>query len=140
MPLALTEGACVHSSSHLPVSGYATYRAIATALGHLSPSFVPDLTNTEPPIQFPPQPSWLDGSIVSFDPLGHLAPYQFGSTYPGVDIRNSASITRAHLKIGELDDAVRAGRIPVDGKIVIRSQAPSTGATDQGAPDMPCLC
>ena len=62
--------------------------------------------------------------IVTLDPWGHRAQLDFKKQIDaGIDIRPTISITRAHLKIAELDDAVRAGRIHIDGKIVIPSSA-----------------
>jgi hypothetical protein len=39
----------------------------------------------------------------------------------GLDIRPSISVTKAHIKLSELDEAVRSGKIPIDGKIVLGS-------------------
>jgi len=66
---------------------------------------------------------------VSFDPWGHLVPEVFKHEIEdlGLDVRPSIAITKAHLKMSELDDAARKGTIEVDGSIVLRSQ-PLTGA------------
>lgn len=78
-----------------------------------------------------PNPSWFDpDKIVTLDPWGHLAQVVFKSQIEaGIDIRPSISITRAHLKIAELDEAAKLGRLQVDGKIVIPSEA-ATMATE----------
>lgn len=98
-------------------------------MGSLSPSHKPDYSKTEPPVSIPPQPSWSDPSkIVSFDPWGHLVQGLFADEevqgVKGLDIRPSIAVTKAHLKMSELDEAARRGEIEVDGKIVLKSRAP----------------
>ena len=39
-----------------------------------------------------------------------------------MDIRPSIAVTKAHLKMSELDDAARKGDIVVDGSIVLKSR------------------
>ena len=52
---------------------YGVYRALAIAAGKLSPVHRPDLTNTFPPVDIPPQAQWQGSErIVSIDPWGHL--------------------------------------------------------------------
>lgn len=104
---------------------YSTYRALSIATGSLNPNQRPDYTNTEPIFDVKPNPSWFDPSkICTIDPWGHLAQVEFKDQIDkGIDIRPTLSITRAHLKIAELDDAARKGRLAVDGKIVIKSIA-----------------
>ncbi|TFK34396.1 GTP cyclohydrolase N terminal-domain-containing protein [Crucibulum laeve] len=109
---------------------YSIYRALSIAMGALDPTHKPDYSNTEPPVDIPPNPAWFDASkIVSFDPWGHLVPSVFNSlsspsaTYPaGLDIRPSIAVTKAHLKMSELDDAARKGELKVDGSIVLQSR------------------
>jgi len=51
-----------------------------------------------------------------------MAPQLFKKEFDeGIDIRPTISATKAHIKMPELDEAVRAGRIQIDGKIVQRS-------------------
>lgn len=46
----------------------------------LDPNHKPDYTNTHPPFDIPPQPSWFDkDKIVSLDPWGHMAQTIFKS-------------------------------------------------------------
>lgn len=40
----------------------------------------------------------------------------------GLDIRPSIAVTKAHLKMSELDDAARKGDMVVDGSIVLKSR------------------
>ncbi|EPQ26061.1 uncharacterized protein PFL1_06269 [Pseudozyma flocculosa PF-1] len=103
---------------------YSVYRSLAVAMGQLNPNHRPDYTNTEPPFDIPPNPSWFDRSkIVAMDPWGHLAPQLFRSEFDaGIDIRPTASLTKAHIKMPELDTAQLAGTFPVDGKVVVKSQ------------------
>ena len=55
------------------------------------------------------------------DPYGHLAPWLFKDTMErdDVEIRPTIAITRAHMKVPELEESVRVGRLVPDGKICI---------------------
>lgn len=104
---------------------YSIYRALSIAMGSLSPTHKPDYSQTEPPVSIPPQPSWSDPTkIVSFDPYGHLVPTVFRKEIEedGLDIRPSIAVTKAHMKMSELDESARKGEIEVDGKIVLKSR------------------
>lgn len=82
----------------------------------------PDYTNTEPAAPLGPFPQWSDPKkIVAMDPLGHLAPWLY-KDYIGkedVEIRPTIAITKAHMKLPELEQSVREGRLKVDGKICL---------------------
>ena len=39
----------------------------------------------------------------------------------GLDIRPSIAVTKAHIKLSEIDESSRKGEIVVDGKIVLKS-------------------
>src|SRR5712671_2130272 len=99
---------------------YALYRALAVSSGALSPIARPDLTNTSPVIEVGPFPQWSEpGRIVSLDPWGHRIADDFRQEIgEGADIRPSIAITKARLTISELDEAVVAGRLKVDGTIM----------------------
>src|SRR5690349_12321448 len=99
---------------------YALYRALAVSSGTLNPIARPDLTNTAPVIEIGPFPQWSEaGRIVSLDPWGHRVAADFAAEIgEGVDIRPSIAITKARLTISELDGAVVAGRLKVDGAIL----------------------
>ncbi|KAI0373695.1 hypothetical protein BV20DRAFT_962265 [Pilatotrama ljubarskyi] len=104
---------------------YSIYRALAIAMGTLNPSHKPDYSKTEPAVPIPPQPSWSDPSkIVSFDPWGHLVPqvYKRELEELGLDVRPSIAVTRAHMKLTEIDEAVRKGSLTIDGKILLKSR------------------
>ncbi|EFE43365.1 hypothetical protein TRV_01875 [Trichophyton verrucosum HKI 0517] len=82
----------------------------------------PDFTNTEPATKIGPFPQWGDKKkIVAMDPWGHLAPWLFDElrTDHQLDIRPTIAITRAHMKLPELADSVRSGRLVPDGKICL---------------------
>jgi GTP cyclohydrolase II len=99
---------------------YAVYRALAVASGVLNPDHRPDFTNTAPTLLVGPYTSWADPEkIVSLDPWGALV----GEVYQdllaqGIDLRPTIAVTRAHIQMPELLEAVRQGRIKEDGAIV----------------------
>ena len=103
---------------------YSIYRAMACAQGNLDPRFRPDFTNTEPPYDIPAQPEWGDPMrICTLDPLGHLAQVLYKKQIAeGLDVRPTIAATKAHIKMPELDDAHRLGRLKLDGSIVMRSE------------------
>ena len=103
---------------------YSIYRALAIAMGTLNPLHKPDFSHTEPAVQIPPQPAWSDPSkIVSFDPWGHVVPQVFKHELEdlGLDVRPSIAVTRAHMKLSEIDETTRKGDLKVDGKILLKS-------------------
>lgn len=80
---------------------------------------------TEPPVDIPPNKAWFDiTKIVSFDPWGHLVPQVYRKEIAdlGLDIRPSIAVTKAHIKLSEIDECSRKGTIPIDGKIVLKSR------------------
>ncbi|KAG8982626.1 hypothetical protein FRB90_006664, partial [Tulasnella sp. 427] len=102
---------------------YSIYRALAIAIGTLDPTHKPNYSLTEPPVDIPFVPAWADPKkIVSFDPWGHLTPQVFKEqTDAGIDVRPSIAITKAHIKMSELDTAAANGALTIDGKIVLQS-------------------
>ncbi|HEY0835592.1 MAG TPA: GTP cyclohydrolase II [Azospirillum sp.] len=100
---------------------YAVYRALAVAAGQLSAHHVPDLTNTAPAEAIGPHPQWADPeAIVSIDPFGHVVSEAFKDHLErGVDVRPTIAVTKARIKVPELADAMRAGRLRPDGKILL---------------------
>jgi GTP cyclohydrolase II len=101
---------------------YAIYHALAVASKNLDIDHKPDFTNTEPAVTIGPFPQWSDPKkIVSMDPLGHLAPWLFKHYIDeeNVEIRPTIAITRAHMKLPELEASVKAGRLTPDGKICL---------------------
>jgi GTP cyclohydrolase II len=99
---------------------YGVYRALAVASGTLDPTHKADLTNTAPPVQIGPFPSWHNpDTIVSLDPLGAIAGEVFTDYSPDeYDILPTIAITKAHINIPELKDEIAQGRLTVDGKLL----------------------
>ena len=104
---------------------FAIYRALAITAGKLSPIHVPDLTNTTPVEKIGPHPQWASvDKIVSLDPWGHLVADVFaGQLAEGWDIRPTIAITKAHIQMPELRQAIDAGRLRPDGSILLKSGA-----------------
>ena len=100
---------------------YTVYRALSMASGKYSPTHRPDLHNTHSPVKIGPYPSWFDETkIVSLDPWGLDPSQNFPALFEkGYDIRPSIAVTQAHLQIPEIHDAIRAGRIKPDGKLIL---------------------
>lgn len=99
---------------------YSVYRALAVAAGSLDPLQRPDLTNTAPTHDIGPHPQWSQPTkIVSLDPFGAVISRVFSQhLQDGYDIRPTIAVTRAHLNLPELDEAVRLGRLQPDGKVL----------------------
>ncbi len=120
-PIIATLGNRTHRNAIGTHSGsYAVYRALAVASGSLERDHRADLTNTSPTATIGPHPSWgQTDKIVSLDPFGTLDNNLFAELRAdGYDIRPSIAITKAHINIPELQEAVEQGRIKVDGKIM----------------------
>ncbi|KAK0116438.1 Uracil-regulated protein 1, variant 2 [Cadophora gregata] len=101
---------------------YSIYYALAVASNEIKVDHRPDFTNTEPAANIGPFPQWADKKkIVSMDPLGHLAPWLFKDIMQkeNVDIRPTIAITRAHMKLPELEQSVKEGRLVPDGKVCL---------------------
>ncbi|MBY0613496.1 MAG: GTP cyclohydrolase II [Beijerinckiaceae bacterium] len=99
---------------------YSVYRALAVAAGQLKAEHRPDLTNTAPAEDIGPFVQWADPhKIVSMDPWGHMTSRVFAAEIAaGWDIRPTIAVTKAHINMPELQDAVEAGRITPDGRIL----------------------
>jgi GTP cyclohydrolase II len=99
---------------------YAIYRALAVAQGLLQTTHRPDFSHTAPAVTIGPYPSWArDDAIVSLDPFGAVACQVFTELLQqGYDIRPTIAVTKAHLHMPELRDAVAQNRLAVDGTIV----------------------
>lgn len=99
---------------------YSVYRALAASAGRLPDEFVPDLTNTAPAESIGPYPVWGNADkIVALDPWGADVFEEFKDYFDkGFDIRPSIAVTKAHINMPEIQDAIEAGRIKVDGKII----------------------
>jgi len=103
---------------------YAIYHALAVASKNLDIEHKPDFTNTEPAANIGPFPAWSDPKkIVAMDPLGHLAPWLYNDIMDkaGVEIRPTIAVTKAHMRLPELEESVRKGRLVPDGKICLNA-------------------
>ena len=102
---------------------YSVYRALAVSSGAMAANNRPDLTNTAPTTPTGPFPQWTDVSkIVSLDPWGARVAEDFADEIrDGVDIRPTIAVTRARLQLGEIGEAIAAGRLRADGQIVHES-------------------
>ena len=99
---------------------YAIYRALSIVTGAMDRDHRPDLSLTTPASPIGPHSQWrTPGKIVSIDPFGHQAGEIFGGLIErGADIRPTIAVTKAKLRIPEVEAAVAKGRLPVDGLIV----------------------
>ncbi len=98
---------------------YSIYRALAVSSGALDPLARPDLKDTGPLIDIGPHPKWLGNSIVSLDPWGHRITEDFRTEIDaGLDIRPTIAVTKAHLTLPEIREAIERGRLQEDGVIV----------------------
>jgi GTP cyclohydrolase II len=99
---------------------YSVYRALAVAAAALDPLRKPDLTGTSPAETVGPHPQWCDPArIVSLDPFGAIVSEAFAPYFAeGYDVRPTIAITKAHIRVPELEAALDAGRLTVDGEIL----------------------
>jgi GTP cyclohydrolase II len=99
---------------------YSVYRALAVAAGALDREHRPDLTNTAPTDQIGPYPQWTDpGKIVSLDPWGASVAEVFATELAaGYDIRPTIAVTKAHVILPEVIEAMQKGRLKADKRIL----------------------
>ncbi|WP_149359409.1 GTP cyclohydrolase II [Lolliginicoccus suaedae] len=104
---------------------YSVYRALAVAAGALSRDHRADLTNTAPAVTIGPYPRWSDpGAIVSMDPWGAMIGEAFaGELASGLDIRPTIAVTRAHVSLPEIAEAIAHRRLVPDGRVLLASGA-----------------
>jgi GTP cyclohydrolase II len=99
---------------------YGIYRALSVASGKLQSDHRADLTNTAPAEIIGPHPAWFDAEkIVALDPFGAMIGEAFPDFYnQGYDIRPTIAVTKAHINMPEIADAVTQGRLAVDGVVM----------------------
>lgn len=104
---------------------YSVYRALAVAAGALSPEHRADLTNTAPTDVIGPYPQWSEpGAIVSLDPWGAMIAEAFTTELAaGHDIRPTIAITKAHVMLPEVAEAIVKGRLRPDGRVLLDNGA-----------------
>ncbi|MFO1397681.1 MAG: GTP cyclohydrolase II [Burkholderiales bacterium] len=100
---------------------YGVYRALAVAAGALVRGHRPDLTNTMPTDPIGPYPAWGDpAKIVSMDPFGAVVADVFRDWIAqGYDIRPTVAVTKAHIDMMEIHQAVARGRLVPDGRVLL---------------------
>jgi len=99
---------------------YTVYRALSIASGKFPALHRPDLNNTQSPVPLGPYPQWSEPlKMVTVDPWGLDPQMHFKTLFDqGYDIRPTVSVTQAHLQIPEINEAIKLGRLKVDGKII----------------------
>ncbi|MDL9946861.1 GTP cyclohydrolase II [Gordonia sp. ABSL11-1] len=132
-PAAAERGPVVGTTSrrgHRNVIGthsgsYSVYRALAVAAGALSRDHRADLTNTAPTDVVGPYPQWWEpGKIVSLDPWSAMTADVFADQLAaGHDIRPTIAITKAHVVLPEIAEAIGRGRLRPDGRHLLESGA-----------------
>jgi len=100
---------------------YGVYRALAVAAHALQRGHKPDLTNTLPTDAIGPHPQWFGtDKIVSLDPLGAIVADVFRAQIEqGFDLRPTIAVTKAHIDMPEIRQAIAAGRLKPDGEILL---------------------
>ncbi len=104
---------------------YGVYRALAVAAGNLERGHRADLTDTAPTDPVGPYPQWSDAQrIVSIDPWGAsvqtvFADYLDNSENRGYDIRPTIAVTKAHIHLPEIKQALAFQRLAIDGKVLL---------------------
>jgi GTP cyclohydrolase II len=100
---------------------YGVYRALAVAAGNLTRGHRADLTNTAPTDAIGPYPQWGDPSkIVSLDPWGATVAQAYADYLDqGYDIRPTIAVTKAHIHLPEVRQAVAFLRLKPDGRILL---------------------
>ncbi|QLG73900.1 hypothetical protein HG535_0F04120 [Zygotorulaspora mrakii] len=116
------EGLVKHNAIGAHSGSYCVYHALAIGSKQLKKDHVADYTNAQPAFSVPEQKTWYNKEdIIAMDPFGHLTPvlYDEVSKSENVEVRPTIAITKAHMQLFELKDAVEQGRLKVDGKVVI---------------------
>jgi len=104
---------------------YGVYRALAVAAGALSKDHRADLTNTSPTDVIGPHPQWSEaGKITSLDPWGAVVSDAFAvELAAGFDIRPTIAVTKAHVILPEVAEAIQKGRLQADGHVLMPNGA-----------------
>lgn len=104
---------------------YGVYRALAVAAGNLVKGHRADLTNTAPTDPIGPYEQWGDAEkIVSIDPWGASVQTAFADYLEqGYDIRPTIAVTKAHIHLPEIKQALAFQRLKVDGKFLLEDSS-----------------
>jgi GTP cyclohydrolase II len=100
---------------------YGVYRALAVAAGNLERGHRADLTDTAPTDLVGPYPQWADAQrIVSIDPWGASVQTVFRNYLDqGYDIRPTIAVTKAHIHLPEIQQALAFQRLAIDGRVLL---------------------
>ncbi|MCY7315482.1 MAG: GTP cyclohydrolase II [Rubrivivax sp.] len=100
---------------------YGVYRALAVAAGNLTRGHRADLTDTAPTDLIGPYPAWGDASkMVSIDPWGASVQSVFADHLAlGYDIRPTIAVTKAHIHLPEIQQAIAFQRLSIDGRVLL---------------------
>jgi GTP cyclohydrolase II len=100
---------------------YGVYRALAVAAGNLPRGHRADLTDTAPTDLIGPYPQWGDAQrIVSLDPWGATVQSAFADALAlGYDIRPTIAVTKAHVHLPEIAQALAFQRLAFDGRVLL---------------------
>jgi GTP cyclohydrolase II len=100
---------------------YGVYRALAVAAGSLPRGHRADLTNTAPTDPFGPYPQWgQPEKIVSIDPWGASVQTVYSDYLAeGYDIRPTIAVTKAHIHLPEVKQAIAFQRLAIDGQVLL---------------------
>ncbi len=100
---------------------YGVYRALAVAAGNLERGHRADLTDTAPTDPVGPCPQWGDAKrIVSIDPWGASVQTVYADYLAqGYDIRPTIAVTKAHIHLPEIKQALAFQRLAIDGKVLL---------------------
>jgi GTP cyclohydrolase II len=100
---------------------YGVYRALAVAAGSLTHGHRADLTNTSPTDVIGPYPAWGErDKIVSIDPWGAVVADVYAEYRDeGYDIRPTIAVTKAHVHLPEIKQAIAFQRLKSDGRILL---------------------
>ncbi len=104
---------------------YGVYRALAVAAGSLIKGHRADLTNTSPTDLIGPNPQWGDAEkIVSIDPWGASVQNVFADFLAqGYDVRPTIAVTKAHVHLPEIKQALAFQRLQVDGRVLLEDSS-----------------
>ena len=100
---------------------YGVYRALAVAAGNLTRGHRADLTDTSPTDLIGPYPAWGDAKkMVSIDPWGASVQSVYAEHLAqGYDIRPTIAVTKAHIHLPEIKQALAFQRLTIDGKLLL---------------------
>jgi GTP cyclohydrolase II len=100
---------------------YGVYRALAVAAGNLARGHRADLTDTAPTDAIGPHPQWGEPEkIVSIDPWGASVQQVYADHLgQGYDIRPTIAVTKAHIHLPEIKQAIAFQRLAIDGRILL---------------------